>query len=159
MVLLDVRSFYQNTHTMKAKFYQKFTDRSNYKLNETTGTMLFESPNKFHWWFNDEIHSATLNNSKQIFQYDTGGMSQVDTKNFQKGHYASVAEYLAGGSEVLDNFTFKNISRKDSLAWVKATPKNKGIVTKGVLMGFKNSVLHKIVFLDGADFVTHINFQ
>ena len=154
----SLHEFFSNTNAMRAQFSQVVNDNNGRKLQEVTGTMQLQRPNKFRWDYKKPYEQQIVSDGKQVFLYDTD-LQQVTIRNLSEALGSSPAALLAGGVAVEKSFIIKNAIRKDGLTWVLALPKAENSGFERVLLGFKADTLHKMELYDSFSHVTHIIFN
>ena len=154
----SLHDFFSNTNAMRAQFSQVVNDNNGRKLQEVTGNMQLQRPNKFRWDYKKPYEQQIVSDGKQVFLYDTD-LQQVTIRNLSTTLGSSPAALLAGGDGVEKSFIIKNATRKDGLTWVLALPKAENSGFERVLLGFKVDTLHKMELYDSFSHVTHITFS
>jgi outer membrane lipoprotein carrier protein len=156
--VLSLREFFSNTQSMKANFHQVVTDKQGRKVQEVSGTMQLQRPNKFRWDYAKPYEQQIVSDGSQVFLYDID-LQQVTVRDLSKTLGSSPAALLAGGAEVEKSFKIKNAVRKDGLTWVLALPKDKESGFERVLLGFKAEKLRKMELHDSFNHITNITFD
>ena len=156
--VLSLREFFSNTQSMKANFHQIVTDKQGRKVQEVSGTMQLQRPNKFRWDYAKPYEQQIVSDGSQVFLYDID-LQQVTVRDLSKTLGSSPAALLAGGAEVEKSFKLKNAVRKDGLTWVLALPKDKESGFERVLLGFKADKLRKMELHDSFNHITNITFD
>lgn len=154
----SLRDFFSNTNAMRAQFSQVVNDNNGRKLQQVTGTMQLQRPNKFRWDYKKPYEQQIVSDGKQVFLFDTD-LQQVTIRNLSESLGSSPAALLAGGDAVEKSFIIKNANRKDGLTWVLALPKAENSGFERVLLGFKADTLRKMELYDSFSHVTHITFN
>ena len=154
----SLQDFFSNTSAMRAQFSQIVNDNNGRKLQEVTGTMQLQRPNKFRWDYKKPYEQQIVSDGKQVFLYDTD-LQQVTIRNLSATLGSSPAALLAGGDGVEKSFIIKNATRKDGLTWVLASPKAENSGFERVILGFKADTLRKMELYDSFSHVTHITFS
>ena len=154
----NLHDFFSNTSAMRAQFSQVVNDNNGRKLQEVTGTMQLQRPNKFRCDYKKPYEQQIVSDGKQVFLYDTD-LQQVTIRNLSATLGFSPAALLAGGDAVEKSFIIKNATGKDGLTWVLALPKAENSGFERVLLGFKADTLRKMELYDSFSHVTHITFS
>ena len=154
----SLHEFFSKTNAMRAQFSQIVNDNNGQKLQEVTGTMQLQRPNKFRWDYKKPYEQQIVSDGKQVFLYDTD-LQQVTIRNLSEALGSSPAALLAGGDAVESSFVIKNEARKDGLNWVLAIPKAENSGFERVLLGFQSDTLRKMELYDSFSHVTHITFD
>ncbi len=154
----SLRNFYNQTHAMRANFYQVVTDKQGRKVQEVNGEMQLKRPNKFRWDYNKPYEQQIISDGKQVWLYDTE-LAQVTVRELGKALGSSPAALLAGDDSLEKGFKLSNIDRKDNLDWVSAEPKDKDSGFEKILLGFKDDKLQEMELVDSFGHKTQIVFN
>jgi len=154
----SVKVFYEQTQSVRANFHQLVTDKQGRKVQEVDGEMQLKRPNKFRWDYSKPYEQQIISDGKQVWLYDTD-LAQVTVRGLSKSIGSSPASLLAGGAAIENDFKLVNASRRDSLEWVSANPKNPDSGFKKILMGFKDNKLQEMMLVDSFDHTTKITFS
>jgi outer membrane lipoprotein carrier protein len=154
----SLRNFYDQTHAMRANFYQVVTDRQGRKVQEVQGEMQLKRPNKFRWDYNKPYEQQIISDGKQVWLYDTE-LAQVTVRELSKALGSSPAALLAGDDTLDKSFKFSNVSRKDDIDWVKADSKDNESGFEKILLGFKAGELQEMELVDSFGLQTRIVFN
>lgn len=142
----SLKSFIQDTRTVRANFSQTLYDKSARTLQESKGTMQFERPEKFRWTYEKPYEQLIVGDGKQVWFYDQD-LNQVTIRSFNIAIGSSPAALLAGSSAIEDNFTLTELGVQNELEWLEAIPKNKESVFEFIQMGFSPDGTLKIMAL------------
>lgn len=156
--LEDLKVFYESTDAMSAHFKQTVSDGKGRKIQQVEGSMMLKRPNLFRWDYNKPYEQQIVSDGKQVFLYDTE-LEQVTIRTLSQALGSSPAALLAGGAGVEQAFKLKEVSRKDTLSWVLATPKNKDSGFDRVFLGFEEGQLKAMEMLDSFGQTTQISFS
>jgi outer membrane lipoprotein carrier protein len=153
----SLKNFYDQTHAMRANFYQLVTDKQGRKIQEVYGQVQLKRPNKFRWDYNKPFEQQIISDGKQVWLYDTE-LAQVTVRELSKALGSSPAALLAGDDSLDKNFKLMNASRTDNLDWVIATPKDKDTGFEQISLGFKDNALQEMDLVDSFGHQTKIVF-
>ena len=92
--VLSLREFFSNTQSMKANFHQIVTDKQGRKVQEVSGTMQLQRPNKFRWDYAKPYEQQIVSDGSQVFLYDID-LQQVTVRDLSKTLGSSPAALLA----------------------------------------------------------------
>ena len=154
----SLKSFYNETNSMRAKFTQKVEDNTGATLQQVEGTMQLQRPNKFRWDYKKPYEQEIISDGKDVFLYDVD-LEQVTIRTLSRSLGTSPAALLAGGANVEKNFALTNRDRQDNLNWVEAIPKGENSGYERVLLGFKGATLAKMELYDSFKNITQIAFE
>lgn len=153
----SVKAFYEQTKSVRANFHQVVTDKQGRKVQEVGGEMQLLRPNKFRWDYRKPYEQQIISDGNQVWLYDTE-LAQVTVRSLNQSIGASPASLLAGGADIDKAFKLVNASRKDSLEWVNAIPKDKESGFDKILMGFKDNKIQEMSLVDSFGHTTKIVF-
>lgn len=153
-----LKSFFQNTNSIRAHFHQTVLDNQGRKIQEVDGTMQLQRPGKFRWDYNKPYVQQIVGDGEKVWLFDPE-LNQVTVRALSKALGSSPAALLAGSKEMEKNFSLKDEGRQDDLEWVLATPKDKESGFEQVFLGFKNDVLQEMELHDSFGHMTIIEFS
>lgn len=154
----QLKTFFQNTTTMRAQFHQTVLDNMGGKVQDVTGSMQLSRPGKFRWDYNKPFVQLIVGDGHKVWLYDPE-LNQVTVRPLDKVLGSSPAALLAGGTEIDRNFILKNDGGQGQLDWVEARPKDQDSGFARVLLGFKDGLLQEMELHDNFGQTTVIEFQ
>jgi len=154
----SLKKFYNETHAMRANFYQVVTDKKGQKVQEVYGEMQLKRPNKFRWDYNKPFEQQIISDGSKVWLYDTE-LAQVTVRELSKALGSSPAALLAGDDSLEKNFKLVNAFRKDSLNWVSTNPKDSDTGFNKISLGFNGDILQEMDMVDSFGHQTKIVFS
>jgi outer membrane lipoprotein carrier protein len=142
----SLKTFIQETRTVRANFSQTLYDKNARTLQESKGTMQFERPEKFRWTYEKPYEQLIVGDGTQVWFYDRD-LNQVTIRQFNIAIGSSPAALLAGSSTIEDNFVLNELGLQDEIEWLEAIPKNKDSAFEFIQMGFSPEGALKIMAL------------
>jgi len=142
----SLKTFIQETRTVRAKFSQTLYDKNSRAVQESTGTMQFERPEKFRWTYEKPYEQLIVGNGTQVWFYDHD-LNQVTIRQFSIAIGSSPAALLAGSSTIEDNFELVELGMQNEMEWLEAIPKSKESAFEFIQMGFSPEGALKIMAL------------
>ncbi len=142
----SLKTFIQETRTVRANFSQTLYDKSARILQESKGTMQFERPEKFRWSYEKPYEQLIVGDGTQVWFYDPD-LNQVTIRQFNLAIGSSPAALLAGSNAIEDNFVLNELGVQNEIEWLEAIPKNKESIFEFVQMGFSPDGTLKIMAL------------
>ena len=142
----SLKTFIQETRTVRANFSQTLYDKSARTIQESKGTMQFERPEKFRWRYEKPYEQLIIGDGTQVWFYDTD-LNQVTIRQFNITIGSSPAALLAGSSAIEDNFELTELGVQNDLEWLEAIPKSKESTFEFIQMGFSRDGTLKIMAL------------
>jgi outer membrane lipoprotein carrier protein len=153
----SVKSFYEQTKSVRANFHQVVTDKQGRKVQEVDGEMQLLRPNKFRWDYQKPYEQQIISDGKQVWLYDVD-LAQVTVRALSQSIGSSPAALLAGGAEIDKTFKLINAVGKGTLDWVSAIPKDKESGFARILMGFNANKIQELSLVDSFGHTTKIVF-
>ena len=142
----SLKTFIQETRTVRANFSQTLYDRNARTLQESNGTLQFERPEKFRWAYEKPYEQLIVGDGTQVWFYDHD-LNQVTVRQFNITIGSSPAALLAGSSAIEDNFVLTELGLQNQIEWLEAIPKSKESVFEFIQMGFSPEGTLKIMAL------------
>lgn len=156
--LSSLKKFYADTHSMRADFHQLVTDQQGRKIQEVSGQMQLQRPNKFRWDYSEPFEQQIISDGKQVWLYDVE-LAQVTVRELSKALGSSPAALLAGEDSLEKNFQLINAYHKDNLDWVSTKPKDTDSGFNAISLGFKADKLQEMDLTDSFGHQTKITFS
>lgn len=142
----SLKTFIQETRTVRAHFAQTLYDKNARTLQESKGTMLFERPEKFRWTYEKPYEQLIIGDGTQVWFYDQD-LNQVTIRQFNIAIGSSPAALLAGSSAIEENFVLTELGLQNQIEWLEAIPKSKESAFEFIQMGFSPEGMLKIMAL------------
>lgn len=142
----SLKTFIQETRTVRANFSQTLYDKNARTLQESKGTMQFERPEKFRWTYEKPYEQLIVGDGTQVWFYDRD-LNQVTIRQFNIAIGSSPAALLAGSSTIEDNFVLTELGLQNEMEWLEAIPKSKESAFEFIQMGFSPDGTLKIMAL------------
>ena len=156
--IASLKKFYKETHAMRADFYQLVTDRKGQKIQEVSGQMQLQRPNKFRWDYKKPFEQQIISDGTSVWLYDPE-LAQVTVRELSKALGASPAALLAGEDSLDKNFKLVTAYRKGNLEWVSTNPKDSEAGFSKISLGFKGELLQEMDMIDSFGHQTRIVFS
>lgn len=152
-----LKSFLNQTTSVKARFAQMVLDRNLKPLQQAQGVMQFSRPGKFRWDYVKPYEQTIVGDGERLWIHDKD-LNQVTVRKLDRALGASPAALLAGSNDLERNFTLSDSGSKDGLDWLDAVPKSRDTAFERVRMGFGKSGLAAMELRDQFGQVTVITF-
>ena len=118
----DLRRFFKDVHSFTARFNQVVLDESLNMLQESSGTLWIQRPNRFRWNYDVPFEQQIVGDGKKIWVYDVE-LQQVTVRQLTGGLGNTPAILLAGRGTLDDDFTVKALGSQGKLQWLQLIPK------------------------------------
>jgi len=152
-----LKTFLNETGTVKARFAQMVLDRNLKTLQQAQGVMQFSRPGKFRWDYVKPYEQTIVGDGTRLWIYDKD-LNQVTVRKLDQALGASPAALLAGSNDLERDFTLSDAGVRDGLDWLEAVPKSRDTVFERVRIGFGKSGLEAMELRDQFGQVTVITF-
>ena len=153
----DLRHFFNEVHSFSARFNQIVLDDAQNPVQESSGTLWIERPNKFRWDYAKPYQQQIVADGKRLWIYDVG-LEQVTVRPLSGGLGDTPAMLLAGRGRLEDNFTIKPLEPRDNLEWAQLKPRRKEGSYDDIRIGFDQGKLRVLEMVDGFGNTTRVTF-
>lgn len=154
----NLRRFFHKVDSISAQFSQVVVDESGNTIQESSGTLWIQRPNKFRWNYDKPYQQQIVADGKQIWVYDPG-LQQVTVRPLTGGLSDTPAMLLAGKGRVDDNFVIKSLETQDNLEWVQLTPRSKDSGYEDIRIAFAHDKMRVLEMVDGFGHTTRVTFK
>lgn len=154
----SLRRFFNEVNSFSARFSQVVLDERLSPIQESSGTLWIERPNKFRWDYEKPYKQQIVADGKRLWVYDVG-LQQVTVRALSNGLGDTPAMLLAGKGRLDDNFRIKALSTQNDLEWVQLTPKRKDSGYEDIRIGFTQGKLRVLEMVDGFGHITRVMLE
>ncbi len=154
----SLRRFFQEVNTFSARFKQVVFDESLKPIQESSGTLWIERPNKFRWDYEKPYKQQIVADGKRLWVYDVG-LQQATVRDLTGGLNDTPAMLLAGKGRLDDNFTIQPLDEQGNLMWVQLKPRHKDSGYDDIRIGFAQGKLRVIEMVDGFGHTTRVTLE
>jgi outer membrane lipoprotein carrier protein len=154
----SLRQFFREVNSFNARFKQIVLDESLKPVQESSGTLWIERPNKFRWDYDKPYKQQIVADGKRLWVYDVG-LQQATVRDLTGGLTDTPAMLLAGKGRLEDNFTIQSLDAQDKLTWVQLKPRRKDSGYDDIRIGFAQGKLRVIEMVDGFGHTTRVTLE
>ncbi len=154
----SLRRFFHEVNSFSARFSQVVLDESLKPIQESSGTLWIERPNKFRWDYEKPYKQQIVADGKRLWVYDVG-LQQATVRDLTGGLNDTPAMLLAGKGRLDDNFTIQPLEAQGSLTWVQLKPRRKDSGYDDIRIGFAQGKLRVIEMVDGFGHTTRVTLE
>lgn len=151
----DLRRFFKDVQSFTARFNQVVLDESLNMLQESSGTLWIQRPNRFRWNYDAPFEQQIVGDGKKIWVYDVE-LRQVTVRAMSGGLGNTPAILLAGRGTLDDDFFVKSLGTQGKLDWLQLIPKSKDGGFEDIRVGFDKGKLRVLEMIDGFGQTTRI---
>ncbi|MET0987518.1 MAG: outer membrane lipoprotein chaperone LolA [Steroidobacteraceae bacterium] len=152
-----VEQFLQGLQSFEASFNQRLTDKSGRILDESSGRLAIQRPNRFRWDYQAPAEQVIVADGKRIWLYDPE-LEQVTVRRLDDSLSATPAMLLSGEGKLQDNFKVTRVKREHNVEWVTLEPVRADTDFKSVTLGFVGSELRHMQLADKLNQTTSLEF-
>ncbi|MFQ5995900.1 MAG: outer membrane lipoprotein chaperone LolA [Acidiferrobacterales bacterium] len=150
-----LQRFFKDVQSYTARFSQIVLDESLNTLQESSGTMWIERPNKFRWDYDLPFEQQIVGDGKKIWVYDVE-LQQVTVRNLEGGLGATPAILLAGKGKLDDDFIVKSLGAQGRLVWTQLIPRTDDGGFEDIRVGFEKGRIRMLEMIDTFGHTTRI---
>jgi outer membrane lipoprotein carrier protein len=154
----SLRRFFHEVNSFSARFKQVVFDETLKPIQESSGILWIERPNKFRWDYEKPYKQQIVADGKRLWVYDVG-LQQVTVRDLTGGLNDTPAMLLAGKGRLEDNFTIQPLDAQDKLTWVQLKPRHKDSGYDDIRIGFAQGKLRVIEMVDGFGHTTRVTLE
>lgn len=151
----DLRRFFKDVQSFTARFNQVVLDESLNMLQESSGTLWIQRPNRFRWNYDAPFEQQIVGDGDKIWVYDVE-LRQVTVRRMSGGLGNTPAILLAGRGTLDDDFVVKSLGAQGKLDWLQLIPKSKDGGFEDIRVGFDKGKLRVLEMIDGFGQTTRI---
>ena len=151
----DLQRFFDDVQSYTAKFSQVVLDESFNLLQESSGTLWIQRPDKFRWDYDIPFEQHIVGDGERIWVHDVE-LQQVTVRRVSGGLGATPALLLAGRGKLDENFSVNSLGLQGQLEWTQLIPKNKDGGYEEIRVGFENGRIRILEMIDGFGQTTRI---
>ncbi len=151
----DLQRFFSDVQSYTAKFSQVVLDESFNLLQESSGTLWIQRPDKFRWDYDIPFEQHIVGDGERIWVHDVE-LQQVTVRRSGGGLGATPALLLAGRGKLDENFLVNRLGLQGQLEWTQLIPKNKDGGYEEIRVGFENGRIRILEMIDGFGQTTRI---
>ena len=154
----SLRRFFSEVHSFSARFNQVVLDESLNTIQESSGTLWIERPNKFRWDYDAPFKQQIVSDGKNIWVYDQE-LRQVTVRALTGGLGDTPALLLSGKGRLDADFTVKDMGTQGRLAWARLVPRRDDGGFTDVRVGFEHGKMQVLEMIDGFGQTTRVSLR
>ncbi len=152
-----LNEFNTEVSSLSADFSQTLYDSDGEAVQQSSGTLQIQRPNRFRWDYRKPYPQLLLADGKRFWIYDSD-LEQVTVKLISEA-LGNAPSMLLTGKHALDKeFIIQDIGEKDGMLWVELFPRKSESDFKLVRLAFKDK-LRLMEFQDSIGQLTRIRFD
>lgn len=154
----SLRRFFNEVNSISARFSQVVIDEARLPVQESTGTLWIQRPNKFRWDYETPYKQQIVADGKRLWIYDAG-LQQVTVRPLTGGLGDTPAMLLAGKGRLEDSFKINSLGVQDNLEWMQLTPRRQDSGYQDIRIGFAQGMMRVLEMVDGLGNTTRVTLE
>lgn len=154
----SLRRFFSGVRSYTAVFDQVVLDEALNVIQESSGTLWIERPNKFRWNYDIPYKQQIIGDGSRIWIYDEA-LQQVMVRPLTGGLGDTPAVLLAGKGRLEDKFTVEKLSVQGEMNWVQLNPRLKDGGFVAIRIGFERGQIRILEMIDGFGQTTRVTLR
>lgn len=142
-----VRSFIDDVSSMSARFEQTLVDAEDTILEESAGSLEILRPGRFRWSYEEPYEQLLVADGLNVWSYDAD-LAQVTVKPQAEVLGSTPALLLGGSGDVFSEFELVETFSDRDTVWVRLAPRGEESSFSSVDLGFTDSQLTRMIFID-----------
>lgn len=144
----SLQRFFTDVDRYTARFDQVLLDEDGQPVQESSGRLWIERPNKFRWDYETPYKQQIVSDGERLWVYDED-LRQVTVRPLKDGLLETPAALLAGKGRPEEQFNVNDTGAGNGLAWVELTPRRRDTGVEEVRLGFERGRLQAFEIVDG----------
>jgi len=150
--------FFEGLGSLRADFSQTVIDASAFSLQESSGVLIMQRPDKFLWDYQRPYQQAIIADGKKIYIYDAD-LEQVTIKPMLKSMGDTPMLLLSSGGALDESFVISETGEEAGLAWLQLTPKGPQTNFTMMRLAFDKQTLRIMELVDSFEQTTRLQFS
>lgn len=153
----QVEEYLGSLKTFSAQFKQDVTSPAKEVIDQSSGTMSFKRPGKFHWSYQQPYEQEIISDGETLWIYDKD-LEQVSIRPAKQGLENTPIMLLDDPANISKAFNIELLSDTGSNEEIRLTPKQEDAGFQYVTLIFDESVLVGMKIHDNFDQYSHLSF-
>ena len=150
--------FFEGLGSLRADFSQTVIDASAFSLQESSGVLIMQRPDKFLWDYQRPYQQAIIADGKKIYIYDAD-LEQVTIKPMLKSMGDTPMLLLSSGGALGESFVITETDEEAGLAWLQLKPKGPQTNFTMMRLAFDKQTLRIMELVDSFEQTTRLQFS
>jgi len=150
--------FFEGLGSLRADFSQTVIDASAFSLQESSGVLIMQRPDKFLWDYQRPYQQAIIADGKKIYIYDAD-LEQVTIKPMLKSMGDTPMLMLSSGGALGESFVITETGEEAGLEWLQLKPKEQQSNFTMMRLAFDKQTLRIMELVDSFEQTTRLQFS
>ena len=153
-----IRAFIGGLDGMTASFDQRLLDADGALVQESSGVLSVQRPDRFRWQYSSPYEQLILGDGERLWSYDAD-LEQAVVRPYDDVLAASPAMLLSGARDVAELYEVAALRTEDGLDWVVLAPRARETDFQFLGLGFAGDELRRMDLIDSLDQLTRIELS
>lgn len=153
-----IEDWFGRLDTLAGDFSQVVTDQNGEVVEEASGRVYLELPDKFRWDYTNPYEQIIVADGESVWLYDVE-LEQVTVRDQSKAARDSPMLVLADTELMDEYFETEELGREDGYQWLRLTPKAEESQFETVDVAVAEAGLRCMIFRDRFGQVTELTFS
>ncbi len=154
----ELNQFLQSLQTVYAQFNQKLYNENGQLLEESSGNMYVQRPNRFRWEYRHPYNQLIVADGKQVWIYDSD-LEQVTVKALNAALGKTPAFLLSRNRKLEEDFFVNKLPTEAQVTRFELIPKDAEAQFDSMRVNLRGDTILGFELLDNLGQTTHINFS
>ncbi len=153
-----LETFLAQVRSLRAGFQQTLYDESFRPLEESSGVMYLQRPDRFRWDYTEPYRQLIVSDGSKVWIYDVD-LDQVTVRALSAAVGTTPASLLSSARPIEESFSVQDLGEEGGLAWVELRPLAEDVSFARVRLGFDRRGLRRMELLDSFGQTTVLEFH
>jgi len=154
----SLKRFFREVNSVTARFKQVVLDERQNPIQESSGMLWIERPNKFRWNYDKPYQQQIVADGSRLWVYDIG-LQQISVRKLSGSLGDTPAMLLAGRGRLEDSFNIQPLANQNDFEWVKLIPKHPDSGYVEIRIGFLKRTLRVLEMADSFGQITRVTLE
>lgn len=153
-----MQRFFRELQSFEARFNQVVLDESLNLVQESSGRLWVQRPDKFRWEYDSPFRQHIVGDGQKIWVYDLE-LGQVTVRPMTGALGDTPAVLLAGRGQLDERFTVQSLGTQGKLEWAQLVPRRPDGGFEDIRIGFENGKIRVLEMVDGFGQTTRVTLR
>lgn len=153
-----LQRFFRDVQSIEARFQQVVLDESLNLVQESSGRLWVQRPDKFRWEYDLPFRQHIVGDGQKIWVYDLE-LEQVTVRPMTGALGDTPAVLLAGRGQLDERFIVKSLGTQGKLEWAQLVPRRPDGGFEDIRIGFENGKIRVLEMVDAFGHTTRVTLR
>jgi len=155
---VQLQDFFHDLKTLSATFDQQVVDADGAQIQQASGYMWLQRPNRFRWDYQQPYHQLIVGDGQQVWVYDED-LEQVTVRPLDAALGQTPALLLSSDKPILEGFSVMALGTRDGVDWLLLRPRDTDATFDELRLGLVDGRLRAMELRDGLGHTTLLHFS